>query len=227
MMVRLMQSVLIEPMLTDQWFCDAETLAKPALASVKEGRTNFVPKTWENTYYHWMENIQPWCISRQLWWGHQIPVWYAAFISTENDILKARKNDKEDASHPIQLEFIQVCAIDEEHALEEIKKKVPYDCRVIIGDTPLKQNDVLQMSLLEQQDDLVIVSAYRDPGWPDETPELERYYQTDVLVTGFDIIFFWVARMMMMGNHFMKDEAGAPVFRALMRMVWLKNVPMV
>ncbi|MEL6819899.1 MAG: valine--tRNA ligase [Pseudomonadota bacterium] len=159
--------VVIEPMLTDQWFCDAKTLAGPALASVKEGRTNFVPKTWENTYFNWMENIEPWCISRQLWWGHRIPAWF----DEQGNIFVAKTE-------------------------AEAQAQAGDDVSIV------RDPDVL---------DTWFSSAlwpFSTLGWPDTTKELETYYQTDVLVTGFDIIFFWVARMMMMGNHFMKDEAG-------------------
>ncbi len=162
--------VVIEPMLTDQWFVDAETLAKPALASVREGRTNFVPKTWENTYFNWMENIQPWCISRQLWWGHQIPAWFDA----DGNIYVA-KTEQEAQSQAGE------------------------------GVALTRDPDVL---------DTWFSSAlwpFSTLGWPEKTKELETYYQTDVLVTGFDIIFFWVARMMMMGNHFMKDDNGQSI----------------
>ncbi|KAG1700607.1 Valine--tRNA ligase [Nymphon striatum] len=162
--------VVIEPMLTDQWYVDAETLAKPALASVKEGRTNFVPKTWENTYYNWMENIQPWCISRQLWWGHQIPAWY----DQDENIFVAKTEE-------------------EAQAMAGAGAKLVRDPDVL---------DTWFSSALW---------PFSTLGWPDDTPELARYYQTDVLVTGFDIIFFWVARMMMMGNHFMKDKEGKSV----------------
>ncbi|MBO6920160.1 MAG: valine--tRNA ligase [Rhizobiaceae bacterium] len=162
--------VVIEPMLTDQWFADAETLAKPALASVKEGRTNFVPKSWENTYFNWMENIQPWCISRQLWWGHQIPAWYDA----DGKVYVAKS--------------------------EEEAQKLAGE-----GVALTRDEDVL---------DTWFSSAlwpFSTLGWPADTEELKKYYQTDVLVTGFDIIFFWVARMMMAGLHFMKDDEGTPV----------------
>ncbi len=162
--------VVIEPMLTDQWFADAKTLAEPAIASVRQGRTNFVPKSWENTYFNWMENIEPWCISRQLWWGHQIPAWY-----DKNGNIYVAKSE------------------------EDARKQAG-------GNTELTRDpDVL---------DTWFSSAlwpFSTLGWPDKTPELERYYQTDVLVTGFDIIFFWVARMMMSGLHFMKDDNGTPV----------------
>jgi valyl-tRNA synthetase len=160
--------VVIEPYLTDQWYVDAKTLAQPALAAVREGRTTFVPKTWDATYFNWMDNIQPWCVSRQLWWGHQIPAWYA----------------------PDGKVFV---AMSEADAKSEAKRHYGED-------TALKRDeDVL---------DTWFSSAlwpFSTLGWPDRTPELARYYPTDVLVTGFDIIFFWVARMMMMGLHFMQE----------------------
>ena len=173
--------VAIEPWLTDQWYCDAKTLAKPAIEAVEQGRTVFVPKTWENTYFEWMRNIQPWCISRQLWWGHQIPAWYGPdgtiFVEeTEEDAhIAARQHYGHDA------------------ALE-------------------RDADVL---------DTWFSSAlwpFSTLGWPESPPEIERYYPGDVLVTGFDIIFFWVARMMMMGLHFMGDVPFRTVYiHALVR----------
>ncbi|MEL6968166.1 MAG: valine--tRNA ligase [Pseudomonadota bacterium] len=166
--------VVIEPMLTDQWFCDAATLAKPALASVKEGRTEFVPKNWETTYFNWMENIQPWCISRQLWWGHRIPAWFGP----DGKIFVARSVSDAEA-----------------------EARAHYGDNVDLERDP----DVL---------DTWFSSAlwpFSTLGWPEKTKELEAYYQTDVLVTAFDIIFFWVARMMMFGNHFMKDADGTPI----------------
>ncbi|MEM0900815.1 MAG: valine--tRNA ligase [Pseudomonadota bacterium] len=186
--------VVIEPMLTDQWFCDAKTLAEPALASVKEGRTNFVPKTWENTYFNWMENIEPWCISRQLWWGHRIPAWYDAdgnvFVAgSEKEALQlaVELHDTDDARAKATAQIIR----SEHHGSGEHP-----------DDLITRDPDVL---------DTWFSSAlwpFSTLGWPEKTKELETYYQTDVLVTGFDIIFFWVARMMMMGNHFMKDTDG-------------------
>ena len=160
--------VVIEPWLTDQWFVDAATLAKPAIEAVESGRTKFVPKHWENTYFEWMRNIQPWCVSRQIWWGHQIPAWYGP-----------------DGHFFVALDAAEAAAQAEKH----------YDKPV-----PLKQDeDVL---------DTWFSSAlwpFSTIGWPDQTPALARYYPGDVLVTGFDIIFFWVARMMMMGIAFMGD----------------------
>ena len=184
--------VVIEPMLTDQWFLDAKVLAEPALASVKEGRTNFVPKNWEKTYFEWMENIEPWCISRQLWWGHQIPAWYGPddhiFVAEDEEAALNEAIQHYMASEGPWKAWLED-RIDNFHP-EELITRDP---------------DVL---------DTWFSSAlwpFSTLGWPEETPELARYYQTDVLVTGFDIIFFWVARMMMMGNHFMKDEHGTIV----------------
>jgi len=168
--------VVVEPYLTDQWYVDAKTLAKPAVEAVKSGKTEFVPKQWENTYYAWMENIQPWCISRQLWWGHQIPAWY----DEDGNIYVAET---------------------EEEAQEQAGDKVI-----------TRDEDVL---------DTWFSSAlwpFSTLGWPDETPELKKYYPGDVLITGFDIIFFWVARMMMMGIHFMGEVPFKQVYiHALVR----------
>ncbi|WP_160004458.1 valine--tRNA ligase [Rhizobium sp. 18055] len=184
--------VPIEPRLTEQWYVDAKTLAEPAIASVREGRTNFVPKNWDKTYYEWMENIQPWCISRQLWWGHQIPAWYGpdgqVFVEkTEEEALQAA------IQHYLSHEGPWKAWVEEK--LENFQP----------GEILTRDEDVL---------DTWFSSAlwpFSTLGWPDNTPELARYYPTNVLVTGFDIIFFWVARMMMMGLHFMKDEDGVPV----------------
>ncbi|WP_119678363.1 valine--tRNA ligase [Indioceanicola profundi] len=173
--------VVIEPWLTDQWYCDAVTLAKPAIEAVETGKTVFVPRQWENTYFEWMRNIQPWCISRQLWWGHQIPAWYGPdgkFFVAET----AEEAQAEADAH--------------------------YGRAVELTRDP----DVL---------DTWFSSAlwpFSTLGWPEKTPELDRYYPGDVLVTGFDIIFFWVARMMMMGIHFMGDVPFRTVYiHALVR----------
>ncbi len=161
-------NVVIEPFLTDQWYVNAKELAKPAIGAVREGKTKFVPKNWEKTYFDWMENIQPWCISRQLWWGHQIPAWYG----------------------PDGKVFV---AMTEADAQSEADKH--YGKKTVLT----RDEDVL---------DTWFSSAlwpFSTLGWPDKTPELARFYPTSTLVTGFDIIFFWVARMMMMGLHFMKE----------------------
>ena len=162
--------VVIEPMLTDQWFVDAETLARPSIKAVEEGEVRFVPKHWENTYYEWMRNIQPWCVSRQIWWGHQIPAWYGP----DGEI------------------FVEMTGEEARKAAE-----AHYGTEVELTRDP----DVL---------DTWFSSAlwpFSTLGWPSETDELQHHYPTSVLVTGFDIIFFWVARMIMMGLHFRDGEA--------------------
>jgi len=191
--------VPIEPFLTDQWYVNAAELAKPAIASVREGRTKFVPKNWEKTYFEWMENIQPWCISRQLWWGHQIPAWYGP--DGHVFVAKTEKEALDDAvEYYLALEgpwkaFVQ----------EKLDNFEP-------GAILTRDEDVL---------DTWFSSAlwpFSTLGWPNQTQELKTYYQTDVLVTGFDIIFFWVARMMMMGLHFMDEEPFHTVYvHALVR----------
>ncbi len=173
--------VPIEPWLTDQWFVDAATLAKPAIEAVERGRTKFIPRHWENTYFEWMRNIQPWCVSRQLWWGHQIPAWYG----------------------PDQHIFVETTEEEAYGAAE-----AHYGRAVELT----RDADVL---------DTWFSSAlwpFSTLDWPDQSPVLERYYPTDVLVTGFDIIFFWVARMMMMGLHFMGEVPFHTVYiHALVR----------
>jgi valyl-tRNA synthetase len=172
---------VIEPWLTDQWYVDAKVLAKPAIEAVERGEIVFVPRQWENTYYAWMRDIQPWCISRQLWWGHQIPAWYA----------------------PDGRVFVEM---NEEAVKDAAKAFYGHDVDLV------QDEDVL---------DTWFSSAlwpFSTLGWPEETPEVNRYYPTDALVTGFDIIFFWVARMMMMGLHFLTDRPFHTVYiHALVR----------
>ncbi len=167
--------VPIEPLLTTQWYCNAEVLAKPAIEAVEAGRTVFVPKQWENTFFAWMREIQPWCISRQLWWGHRIPAWYGP----DGHVFVAY-DDAEAAA---------LALAHYGHA------------------EPLTQDeDVLDTWFSSG------LWPFSTLGWPEQTPELARYYPGDVLVTGFDIIFFWVARMMMMGLHFMGDVPFRTVY---------------
>ncbi|ATU72212.1 valine--tRNA ligase [Komagataeibacter rhaeticus] len=166
---------VVEPRLTTQWYCDAKTLAGPAIEAVESGQIEFVPRQWENTFYAWMRDIQPWCISRQLWWGHRIPAWYGP----DGHVFVA--HDEADATAQARSHYGQDTALT-------------------------RDEDVL---------DTWFSSAlwpFSTLGWPERTADLARYYPTDVLVTGFDIIFFWVARMMMMGLHFMKDVPFRKVF---------------
>jgi valyl-tRNA synthetase len=155
--------VVIEPWLTDQWYVDAKTLAGPAIEAVRSGRIRVVPKTWEKTWFNWLENIQPWCVSRQLWWGHQIPAWY----DDEGNVFVAETE-------------------------EEARREA--------GDRPLRRDqDVL---------DTWFSSAlwpFATLGWPEQTEALKRHYPNDVLISGFDIIFFWDARMAMQGLQFMGE----------------------
>ena len=161
--------VPLEPWLMDQWYVDAKTLAQPAIKAVEDGRTRFVPKRWEKTYFEWMRNIQPWCVSRQLWWGHRIPAWYG----------------------PDQTPFV---AMNENAAMAAAREHYGKD-------VSLRQDeDVLDTWFSSG------LWPFSTLGWPEETDHLKRYYPGDVLVTGFDIIFFWVARMMMMSMHFMDGE---------------------
>jgi len=165
----------VEPFLSDQWYADAKTLAKEAIAAVEDGRTRFVPKQYENVYFEWMRNIQPWCISRQLWWGHQIPAWYGP----DGEVFVAA-DETEAASL----------------ALAHYGKTVEL----------AQDEDVLDTWFSSG------LWPFSTLGWPEKTPELDRYYTTDVLVTGFDIIFFWVARMMMMGLKFMGEVPFKDVY---------------
>ena len=173
--------VVIEPLLTDQWFVDAEKLAVQAIKKVKDKETKFIPQNWEKTYFEWMENIQPWCISRQLLWGHQIPVWYGP------DSKAFAANSHEEALNLAKNHYGKDVAIEQDA-------------------------DVL---------DTWFSSAlwpFSTLGWPEKTAELEKYYPTSVLVTGFDIIFFWVARMMMMALHFTETVPFKDVYvHALVR----------
>jgi valyl-tRNA synthetase len=167
--------VPIEPLLTTQWYCNAAELAKPAIEAVETGKTVFVPKQWENTFFAWMRDIQPWCISRQLWWGHRIPAWYGP----DGSVFVAKDGDEASALGLIHYGRVEPLTQDED-----------------VLDTWFSSG----------------LWPFSTLGWPEQTPELGRYYPGDVLVTGFDIIFFWVARMMMMGLHFMKDVPFRTVY---------------
>jgi valyl-tRNA synthetase len=195
---------VLEPFLTDQWYVDAKTLAQPAIKAVREGKTVFVPAQWEATFFNWMDNIQPWCISRQIWWGHQIPAWYGPdgifFVAESED----------DAVADALAHYTEI---------EEITAEEGHD---IAADPDRRAR--FASEYLHRDDDVLdtwfssALWPFSTLGWPDETTELKRYYPTSTLVTGFDIIFFWVARMMMMGLHFKKEVPFHDVYiHALVR----------
>ena len=175
-------NTIIEPLLTEQWFVDAKKLAKKPIEIVKKNKTTFFPENWSKTFFQWMNNIEPWCISRQIWWGHRIPIWYG-----NNGKIFAAENQK---------------------AADQLAKKFYKNKKY----TLTQETDVL---------DTWFSSAlwpFTTLGWPEKTQELKKFYPTSVLVTGFDIIFFWVARMLMMGNYFLKETPFKKVYvHALVR----------
>ncbi len=195
--------VVIEPWLTDQWYVNAAEMAKEAIKAVDSGETEFIPANWKKTYDEWMHNIQPWCISRQLWWGHQIPAWYGP-----------------DGRPFVAANEIEALQIAQSH-YRELANKSPKGSKEQLqgeGYSSLELND------LKRDEDVLdtwfssALWPFSTMGWPDDTVELKKYYPTSVLVTGFDIIFFWVARMMMMGLHFMKEVPFKQVYiHALVR----------
>jgi valyl-tRNA synthetase len=193
-------AAVIEPRLKDQWYLNAKALAVRAIAAVREGKTVFVPKNWEKTYFEWMENIQPWGISRQLWWGHQIPAWYGP----DGKVFVA-ETEEEAVSRALAY-YEETGALRHHQArdmAEDPAKRTPF---------LLRDEHVLDTWFSSG------LWPFTTLGWPDQTPELKRYYPTDVLVTGFDIIFFWVARMMMLGLHFMREVPFHTVYiHALVR----------
>ncbi|RBW56249.1 valine--tRNA ligase [Ruegeria sp. A3M17] len=225
--------VVIEPMFTDQWFVDAEKIVGPALDAVKDGTVKIIPESGEKTYYHWLENIEPWCISRQLWWGHQIPVWYGLDLSAEDFIDDENDGDLDlvelgrllNEGGMLHRGNVMECAT----SLDAVTEKFLDDNANI--PSPLSHATVVEVAdkheaihrfaeslaqyAVEQDPTKLIYPVWRDPdvldtwfssglwpigtlGWPEQTEEMERYFPTDVLITGADILFFWVARMMMM-----------------------------
>jgi valyl-tRNA synthetase len=192
--------VVIEPYLTDQWYVDAKTLAEPAMEAVRSGETSFVPKNWEKTYFEWMENIQPWCISRQLWWGHQIPAWYGP----DGKVFVA-ETEEEAVGNALGY-YVEQEVITPEQGQAMAEDPAQREGFIV------RDEDVLDTWFSSG------LWAFSTLGWPDDTDEVKRYYPTNTLVTGFDIIFFWVARMMMLGLHFMKEVPFSTIYiHALVR----------
>ncbi|QDY68675.1 valine--tRNA ligase [Qingshengfaniella alkalisoli] len=225
--------VVIEPMLTDQWFVDTDRIVGPAIDAVRNGETKILPERDEKVYFNWLENIEPWCISRQLWWGHQIPVWYGL------DVWPTGFKDDEGNNELDEVELFRLlregsfnhadptphCAPDLDTVAEKFRKDLNilpaplYAARIVEVADRHEAIETLSQSLadynLSQDPTHLVYPIWRDPdvldtwfssglwpigtlGWPEQTPELEKYFPTSTLVTGFDIIFFWVARMMMM-----------------------------
>jgi valyl-tRNA synthetase len=209
--------VVIEPFLTDQWYVDAKTLAQPALKAVETGETVFEPRHWEKTYFEWLRNIEPWCVSRQLWWGHRIPAWFGPqhpYGSQDNPLTPQ----------------IFVAETEEEALAEARALYAGVDVRVAQGDEEYRswQSSYVYGSdkpiLIKRDEDVLdtwfssALWPFSTLGWPEKTSDLARFYPTSTLVTGFDIIFFWVARMMMMGIHFMGEVPFKQIFiNALVR----------
>ena len=225
--------VVIEPMLTDQWFVETSKIVEPALEAVRTGKTRIIPESGEKTYYHWLENIEPWCISRQLWWGHQIPVWYGLDLAAEDFV-----DDEGDGD----LDVVELGRLLNEggmlHRGDVLHCAASFDAVIqkFLDDNaripaPLSHATVVEVAdknaaihafaealaqyAIDQDPTKLVYPVWRDPdvldtwfssglwpigtlGWPEQTPELAKYFPTDVLITGFDILFFWVARMMMM-----------------------------
>lgn len=192
--------VVIEPWLTDQWYVDAETLAQPPMQAVRDGRINIVPKTWEKTFFNWMENIQPWCVSRQLWWGHRIPAWYGPHTN--------------DGALIPSFDTLNIVANNEDELLEQARE-VYGDREIVIAtrdEAAAYASNMDQGKVLLWRDEDVLDTWFSSAlwpfatlGWPENTELLKRHYPNDVLISGFDILFFWDARMAMQGMEFMGD----------------------
>jgi valyl-tRNA synthetase len=186
---------IIEPYLTPQWFIDIKPLAEPAMEVVREGKIRIVPEGWSNSYFAWMENIKDWCISRQIWWGHQIPAWYCTDCDASN-IIRSSAGD----------------TLLTREARPIVARQAPEQCSQCGGKALVQDPDVLDTWFSSG------LWPFSTLGWPEQTEELKSFYPTSVLVTGFDILFFWVARMIMMGLKFMGDVPFRDVYiHALVR----------
>ena len=238
--------VVIEPMLTNQWFVKTDKIVAPAINAVKNGKVQIMPESGEKIYFNWLENIEPWCISRQLWWGHQIPVWYGLPITTERGRLLADNNHDEisqaeesgrnideliivsdnseiDREYGVHEGVLRFCATTEEEAVAQylnyLGKKFKYlqleNLNVNVVESNLANaSELLKQGQLPLERDADVLDTWFSSGlwpigtlgWPEHTPELERYFPTSALITGQDILFFWVARMMMMQMAVLPDS---------------------
>ena len=211
--------VVIEPWMTDQWYVDAATLAKPARAAVEDGRTRFVPENWTKTYYNWMDNIQPWCVSRQLWWGHRIPAWYGPAMTTEPDGNGGHQAAVDHSGNTPGKFFVaatEADAVAQAAAFYRRPVKTAAD-RDAARSAMLAGDHETAIYLYQDEDvlDTWFSSAlwpFSTQGWPEKTEALKTFYPTATLVTAFDIIFFWVARMMMMGLEFTGEAPFKDVY---------------
>jgi valyl-tRNA synthetase len=221
-------NVVIEPYLTDQWYVNVKPLADRALDVVRKGQTKFVPENWEKTYFQWLENIEPWCVSRQLWWGHQIPAWYGPAKVPGGTEIHIKADDP--VSGAAKSNAPVFVAATEEEALEQARAYYGKPVKIVRSHHDEAANLVRRAAGTSEEigiwrDEDVLDTWFSSAlwpfstlGWPDDAPELKRYYPTNTLVTGFDIIFFWVARMMMMGLHFMDEVPFDTVYiHALVR----------
>ena len=222
------KTVVLEPFMTEQWYLNVAPLAEKAIKAVEDGRTEIVPEQWRDVYFRWMRNIHPWCISRQLWWGHQLPVWYGPKLDREENYALDTSDISDflesEGTLPLGPTTHMFVATTEEEALASARWY--YKKKTVSVGNPEEGAAAINAYVTGMSNEIKI---WRDPdvldtwfssalwpfstlGWPDETKELKRYYPTSVLVTAFDIIFFWVARMMMMGLHFMDDVPFHKVF---------------
>ncbi len=211
--------VVIEPWMTDQWYVDAGTLAKPARKAVEDGRTRFVPDNWTKTYYNWMDNIQPWCVSRQLWWGHRIPAWYGPAMTTEPD---GNGGHRVAVDHSGNAESKFFVAASEADALAQAeafyRRPVTIAADRDAARAAMLAGDHDTAICLYQDEDVLdtwfssALWPFSTQGWPENTDALKTFYPTATLVTAFDIIFFWVARMMMMGLEFTREAPFKDVY---------------
>lgn len=225
--------VVVEPYLTDQWYVDAKTLAQPAIKAVENGETRFVPGNWDKTYYEWMRNIEPWCVSRQLWWGHRIPAWYGPIHRQHADGAKSSEithTVDENGKRLTITGFKTFVAANADEAIEQARKYYGGDVFIVesatLGLDAVGSPASTAKGVAIWQDDDVLDTWFSSALWPfstmgwpgDVDPALKEFYPGAVLVTAFDIIFFWVARMMMQGIHFMGEVPFKDVYiHALVR----------
>lgn len=202
--------VVIEPWLTDQWYVDARALAKGPIEAVRDGRVEIVPKTWEKTFFNWMENIQPWCVSRQLWWGHRIPAWYGPAIDDDGTFSFSGLSDPSQRrdSREMQRAFVGETEAD---VLAQAREYYGPDREPTLNDGPTNLNLADNSIPLIRDPDVLdtwfssALWPFATLGWPEADPREAGRYPNDILISGFDILFFWDARMMMQGMHFLGE----------------------